>query len=56
MAEKKKVFIYARRSSEKNKERSISIENQIDKIQTECRKRGYEIVEVFQDNKSSFVA
>lgn len=56
MSERKKVFIYARRSSEKNKERSISIQLQIDTVQAECERRGFEVVKVFKDNKSGFVA
>lgn len=56
MSEQKKVFIYARRSSEKNKDRSISIQLQIDTVQRECQKLGFEVVKVYKDNKSGFVA
>lgn len=35
----KKVFIYARRSSEKNKFDSVSIETQIEIMTSKCKKR-----------------
>lgn len=52
----KKAFIYARRSSEKNRERSISIETQIETLVAECKKQGLEVAGIFKDNKSGFVA
>ena len=39
MNKKPTVFIYARRSSEKNRESSISIEKQKEELQYACEKR-----------------
>lgn len=52
----KRVFIYARRSSTKNKINSISIEKQIELIQRKCVEKWLIIEHVYQDNQSSFKA
>lgn len=51
----KTVFIYARRSSEKNKENSISIDKQITEIKKRCEEKWLIIEWVYKDNKSWFV-
>ena len=54
MNKKPTVFIYARRSSEKNRESSISIEKQKEELQYACEKRWFEVIGVFEDNKSAY--
>ncbi|MDD4151764.1 MAG: recombinase family protein, partial [Candidatus Gracilibacteria bacterium] len=56
MSESKTAFIYIRRSSEKNKLTSISIDKQIEETQKECIKKGFKILNIFIDNKSRFIA
>ncbi len=51
-----KVFIYARRSSLKNKETSISINLQIQEIQKACIEKWLQIEWIYKDNQSSFKA
>lgn len=50
----KKVFLYARRSNTKGQDVSISIEKQIEEMKAECAYKGYEILDVFKDNKSGY--
>lgn len=52
----KRVFIYARRSSEKNKGKSVSIEKQITEITKKCEKEWFIIEWIYQENKSWYVA
>ncbi len=51
-----KVFIYARRSSTKNKETSVSIEKQIEILTNFSWKCWFNIINVFKDNASWFKA
>lgn len=51
----KTVFIYARRSSEKNKENSVSIDKQIVEIKKKCENNKFNIEWIYKDNKSWFV-
>lgn len=51
-----KVFIYARRSSLKNKSGSISIDIQVQEIQKECIQKWLQIEWVYKDNQSSYTA
>ncbi len=48
------VFIYARRSSEKNRDTSISIDKQLEELMEICEKKWFEIIWSFQDNKSAY--
>ena len=50
------VFIYARRSSLKNKQDSISIDTQIKELKKECKERWLQIEWIYSDNESSFRA
>lgn len=52
----KKVFIYARRSSLKNKSWSISIDIQVKEIQKECIEKWLIIEWIYKDNQSSYTA
>ncbi len=51
---KKRVLIYARRSSKKNKDSSISVKKQIDKLLLKCESKDYEVVWIYKDNQSGF--
>ena len=52
----KKVFIYARRSSLKNKSKSISVEIQIQELQKACIEKWLLIEWIYKDNQSSYTA
>lgn len=50
----KRVFIYARRSSKKNKSWTVSIEKQIKTIENECKENWYLVEWIYKDNQSGF--
>ncbi len=50
----KRIFIYARRSSKKNKSWTVSIEKQISSIKNECKINWYIIEWIYEDNQSGF--
>ncbi len=49
----KKVFLYARRSNEKNKQKTISLEIQLKEMEIYAKKKNYEIIWRFSEIKSS---
>lgn len=49
------AFIYARRSSQKNKSNSISVIKQIEELENGCNEKWLKIIWVYTDNKSWFI-
>lgn len=54
MNKKPTAFIYARRSNEKNKLTSVSIEIQKEQLMRTCADNDIRVVEVFEEIKSAY--